>query len=232
LRIPDDAFIILTAAAIKRGHKRVDYLLGEFARLRATVPGLPVWLVVAGGRDSDTDELVAMGRRLLGDRVRFLVSFPRQRMPELYRAADVFALCSLREMMPVALLEATATGLPCLVHRYPVIEWIVGPGGVSLDMAEPGALSTAATELLCDGPRLRSIGASARRQCEGEFGATAVVDRIVEYYRRVVAWDASMDGSLPGLGMANQGGQVAGADADACDDNGGRLGAVSAAATA
>ncbi|MGA2256494.1 MAG: glycosyltransferase family 4 protein, partial [Thermoguttaceae bacterium] len=115
LGIPADASVVLAAAAIKRQHKRIDYLLNEFARI-CPHPGplpegegrrLPVWLVVAGGWEKETDDLVAQGRQLLGDRVRFLVRFPRGRMPELYRAADLFVLGSLKEMMPIALLEAT-----------------------------------------------------------------------------------------------------------------------------
>src|SRR5207249_4899153 len=91
------------------------YLLEETGRLRQACPELPVWLVVAGGRAADTQELVARGTALLGDRVRFLVNFPPQRMPSLYRAADLFVLCSSREMMPVALLAALATALGSLI---------------------------------------------------------------------------------------------------------------------
>src|SRR5438270_747300 len=48
LGIPPDALVVLSVAAIKRSHKRVDHLLREFAALRAARPELPVWLVVAG----------------------------------------------------------------------------------------------------------------------------------------------------------------------------------------
>src|SRR5262249_6637429 len=145
---PGDALVVLVAAAIKRHHKRIDYLLDEFARLRQLAPGLPAWLVVAGGHEADTDDLVREGQSRLGDRVRFLLRFPRPRMPDLYRAADVFALCSLKEMMPIALLEAEASGLPCVVHHHPVMTWMVGPGGQAIDMAPPGALADALRALL------------------------------------------------------------------------------------
>ena len=49
LGIPLDGLVVLTTAAIKRGHKRVDYLLDEFAQLRRIAPDLPAWLVIAGG---------------------------------------------------------------------------------------------------------------------------------------------------------------------------------------
>ncbi len=135
LGIPTDGVVMLCAAAIKRDHKRVHYLLEEFAQLRTNRPELPVWLIMAGAPSAESDELVKMGRELLGERVRFLVSLPRERMPDLYAAADAFVLCSLREMFGIVLLEALATSLPCIVHRHPVMEWIVGAGGRTIDMA-------------------------------------------------------------------------------------------------
>lgn len=187
LGIPADGLVVLTAAAIKRTHKRIDHLIAEFARLRAAAPDLPAWLVVAGGWESETDELIAEGRRVLGDRVRFLVRFPRPRMPELYRAADAFALCSLFEMMPIALIEAAASGLPCVVNRHPVVEWMTGPGGVRVDMAAPGALADALAGLLAGRDRRLGTGAAARDHCLANFSRDAVVDRILEYYQEVTA---------------------------------------------
>ncbi|MBY0396053.1 MAG: glycosyltransferase, partial [Thermoleophilia bacterium] len=185
LGIPPDGLVVLTAAAIKRSHKRIDYLLAEFARLRELAPDLPAWLVVAGGWEVETDELVAEGAKRLGDRVRFLVRFPRARMPELYRAADVFALCSLFEMMPIALIEATAAGLPCVVNGHPILEWMTGDGGVRLDMAAPGALADALRGLLTDTNGRAEMGRAARAHCLAHFSRDAVVTQILDYYHRV-----------------------------------------------
>lgn len=186
LGIPADAVVVLTAAAIKRGHKRIDHLLAEFAKLRQQSPELPVWLVVAGGWEADTDELVAEGKRALGERVRFLVRFPRERMPDLYRAADAFALCSLFEMMPIALIEAAASGLPCVVNRHPILEWMTGAGGVPIDMAAAGGLAGTLGELVRDADRRTTLGRAARDHCVANFSRDAVVDQILSYYQRVM----------------------------------------------
>lgn len=186
LGIPSDGIVVLTAAAIKRGHKRIDHLITEFARLRELAPALPVWLVVAGGWESDTDELIAEGSRLLGERVRFSVRFPRERMPELYRAADAFVLCSLFEMMPIALIEAAASGLPCFVHRHPILQWMTGRGGIAIDMATPGELARALGERLSDPSALGELGLEARGHCVENFSQGAVLDRITNYYSEVI----------------------------------------------
>ncbi|MEX2027011.1 MAG: glycosyltransferase family 4 protein [Pirellulaceae bacterium] len=186
LGIPNDAMLVLTAAAIKKHHKRIDYLIHEFAALRSQHPELPVWLMIAGGWESDTDGLMAMGKELLADRVRFLVRFPRARMPELYRSADLFVLTSLKEMMPIALLEATASGLPCVVHEHPILQWMIGPGGIAGDLSRDGSLAAAVERLIRDEPARRDLGRLARKHCLENFGKDRVVEQILAYYDRVL----------------------------------------------
>jgi 1,2-diacylglycerol 3-alpha-glucosyltransferase len=175
LGIPDHAFVVLTAAAIKRHHKRIDWLIREFNDVPRG------YLIVAGGKEAETDAVIAEGKALLGDRVRFLVQYPRADMPELYRVADVFVLSSLFEMMPIALVEACASGLPCVVHDHPVMQWMTGPGGVAVDMAAPGALAAALRQ------DHAAMGLLARRHCEENFGTDAVVQQITDYYRRITS---------------------------------------------
>ena len=128
----------------------------------------------------------AASSKLLNDRVRFLVRFPRERMPELYRLADVFVLCSLKEMMPIAVLEATASGLPCVVNGHPVLEWMTGPGGVRIHMEAAGALSNELQALLGDPARRQALGCFARQHCLENFSRDRVVDQILQYYRVVM----------------------------------------------
>ncbi len=182
LGIPADALVIMTAAAIKRHHKRIDYLTDEFARLIESPLDRDVYLVVAGGWEAETEALIAEAQKRLGDKVRFLVRFPRDRMAELYRLGDIFVLCSLKEMMPVALLEATASALPCVVHQHPVLEWMIGPGGRSIDMNEAGALASTLREWINDEPQRRQLATLARKHCQENFGRDRVVDQILEYY--------------------------------------------------
>jgi glycosyltransferase involved in cell wall biosynthesis len=187
LGIPANSLVILSVAAIKRDHKRIDHLLSEVGRLRSAAPELPVWLVVAGGREAETDGLVRLGRELLGDRVRFLVQFPRSRMPDLHRAADLFVMTSLREMMPIALIEATASGLPCLVHDHPVLNWIIGPGGRRVDMSAPGALAATLVELLPDAVGRQDLARAGRERAVCLFGREQVIEQVLEYYATCVA---------------------------------------------
>lgn len=187
LGIPPDALIVMTAAAIKRHHKRIHYLIDEFAQMIDQPSDRPVRLVIAGGWEAETDELIAEANAKLGEHVQFLVRFPRSRMPELYRAADIFVLCSLKEMMPVALLEAMGCGKPCVVNQHPVLQWMIGPGGRSIDMSGRGELAKTLQELIRDDAVRGQLADLARQHCVEQFGRASVVDQIVDYYESIIA---------------------------------------------
>lgn len=193
LNIPDDGLVVLSAAAIKRHHKRVDYLVHEFRHLLNSHPDLRAWLVLAGGWEETTETVIAEAKQLLGDRVRCLVRFPRQSMADLYRAADLFTLASLKEMMPIALLEATATGLPCVVHQHPVMQWMVGAGGEPSDLSVAGRWAETVAPLLHDHQRRAEMGERAREHCVQRFSRDRVVDQIVGHYD----WVTHHDGVAP-----------------------------------
>lgn len=182
--LPDDAFIVLTAAAIRRFHKRIDYLIAEFAQ---ALPALPAnaLLVIAGGVENDTTELMALGEKLLGNRVRFLTGLPRAEMPTLYRTADLFVLTSLFETFGIVLLEAMATGLPVLCHEAPVFRYVAGPAGKFCDMTREGALATSLASLAPASAR-RGAAGHARRHVTDNFSETPVVEQMLDMYQRVL----------------------------------------------
>lgn len=189
LGLPQDRVILLCSAAIRRYHKRVDYLLAEFARVLAHTDR-DILLVIAGGREADTGELIAEGKALLGDRVHFIPDFARDRMPELYRAADLFVLPSLYEMSSVALLEAMATGLPVICHDVPGFREVVGPAGRFIDLSDSGALAAGILELLANEPRA-ALAREARPRAEACLSAGAVVPQIVQMYSSVLGEDVN-----------------------------------------
>jgi len=201
LEIPEDAFVVLSVAAVKKHHKRIDYLIREFESLLNWATDAPVagdtgdrhptsdlrppLLLVAGAREHDTAELMAYAEDRLAGQARFLIDVPREQMPDILRAADVFALCSLKEMMPIALLEATASGLPCLVQKYPVEEWMIGPGGQAIDMSRKGALAEA-LRTYQDRTLRNDIGGKARQYAVDTFAKEPVIDTYIEMYERIM----------------------------------------------
>lgn len=185
LGLPRDATIVLCCAAIRRFHKRIDYLLTEFANAVSQVRQSPTMLVIAGAREADTDELHAQAATLLGDRVRFFIDVPRSRMPEVYRASNLFVLPSLHEMFGIVLLEAMAVGLPVICHDSPEFRRIVGTAGYYHDLSKQGALSAALTELLPVSSQTCFVS-QARSHVERRFSANVVLPSILTMYRSVI----------------------------------------------
>jgi 1,2-diacylglycerol 3-alpha-glucosyltransferase len=184
LDLPVDAFVVLCCAAIRRFHKRIDYLIREFAAFAEGYADATS-LVICGGRESDTDEVIVFGRELLGERVRFLIDLPRSEMPQVYRAADLFVLSSLFETFGLVLLEAMATDLPVICNDTPTFRYVVGPAGLFADISEEGGLTRALQTMAEPGLR-RPLAQAARGHVEANF-SERVVDQLLDMYDRVAA---------------------------------------------
>jgi glycosyltransferase involved in cell wall biosynthesis len=182
--LPPSSLIILCVAALKRHHKRCDYLIQEFAQFRAQLSP-DATLVIAGGREAETPDLIAFGKSLLGDSVVFFESIDRDRLASLYQAADIFALASLHEMMPIALIEALASGLPATCNATPTLRWVVGPAGHPEDISQPGGLVRQWTRLIDPAARLE-LSLRARAHVESTFSEPVVLKQITDMYRAVL----------------------------------------------
>lgn len=91
--------------------KNQRFLLESFALCRELVPAAQLLLVGSGPLEPELRSLAA--RLRIQDCVHF--SGVRQDTARLYSAMDVFAMPSLFEGLSMALLEAQASGLPCVV---------------------------------------------------------------------------------------------------------------------
>jgi glycosyltransferase involved in cell wall biosynthesis len=102
-----------------------------------------------------------------------------------FRAADVFALPSRREGLPVALLEAMACGLPCVASRLPgSTEGIVDDGRTGL-LVPPGdveALAAAIQQVLEDHTLAASLGDAARDTVSRRFTSGGTADQWLRAY--------------------------------------------------
>jgi phosphatidylinositol alpha-1,6-mannosyltransferase len=95
-----------------------------------------------------------------------------------YRAADVLVLPSHKEGLPNVVLEAMASGLPCIAARTSGSRELIDDGrnGWTYEPDDVSALAEAVRH--CLGPERGALGANARRLAEQEYG----IDRIAEQY--------------------------------------------------
>jgi 1,2-diacylglycerol 3-alpha-glucosyltransferase len=182
--LPQDAFVVLSVAALKKTHKRCDYVIREFAEFRKTCPNAV--LVLAGARERETDEIIALAESIGEGSVRVLASVERNRLVSLYRAADVFVLGSLWEMMPIVVIEALSSGLPVICHNTATLGWIVGEGGWPTDLRSRQAVVNLLRSV--SKADLRAAAAvAARKRAVSVFGEPEVVGQILGMYARVSA---------------------------------------------
>lgn len=179
--LPQDKLIVLCVSALNRSRKRIDWLAYEF--LRAELDNAV--LVVAGAEEPETAALLAEIEPLLEDQLVVLRNVPHARMPLVYQTGDIYAICSLREVMSISILEAMSSGLPCLGHTWGSTAWAIGDGGSIVDMEAPGALASALE--LYQEPALREAhGHLARRRVDELFSVDAVMSQFLAMYAAVL----------------------------------------------
>jgi len=104
-------------------------------------------------------------------------------------AGDIFAFPSMGEGMPNALLEAMASGLPCVASDIGGCRDVIvhGETGLLVPPGDAAALQEALETLLGAAAVRERLGAAARRDAVSRFGLERMVDRYEACYRSVVA---------------------------------------------
>jgi glycosyltransferase involved in cell wall biosynthesis len=140
------------------------------------------------GPGNDRQPLTELASSLgIAGRVQFLSAVDNP--ADYLRAADIFVLPSVAEGMSNSLLEAMATGLPCVVSGIGGNTDLIADGetGRLVSAATPEAWSMTLLELIADAALAQRLGAAARRHMESEFALGVVVDQYLDLYRRMIA---------------------------------------------
>lgn len=181
LGVADDTIVVVNVANLRR-EKAHDNLLAAVA---LAVPRAPELVVLCVGQGPLADTLAAERDRLgLGDHVRFL-GF-RDDVHRLLAAADVFCLASHHEGLPVALMEASAAGLPTVATAVGGVPSVVDDGrnGLLVPPGDAPALADALVRVAHE-PDLRERLAGGALATAARFDATAAVARIESVYASV-----------------------------------------------
>ncbi len=170
------------ATDLYKGFKPLIMAVGLLAR---AVPG--VRLRIAGDGDARADLEAWLAGRSEREFVDFLGRVSDERLEQLYREADVFALPSEEEGFGLVFVEAMAHGVPCVGVRAGATPEVVTDGETGL-IAEPRDVADLADKLLvlARNPAIRTrLGAAARQTYADKFTAAAFEDRIIAALRAV-----------------------------------------------
>jgi glycosyltransferase involved in cell wall biosynthesis len=181
LHLANDAPLIATAALL-RPEKAIEVLLEAHAQVRARIPD--AHLVIAG--DGPCRQFLEQRARELhlDGRVHFLGH--RQDVDAIISAADVGALCSDSEGMPLFIFECMANRTPLVATAVGGVPTVVDDGftGILVPARDPGSLADALVNLLGDpGSRARMAEAAFARLAPYRIDTVAL--RFAELYDRL-----------------------------------------------
>jgi glycosyltransferase involved in cell wall biosynthesis len=148
----------------------------DYPTLLRAFQGLPGVLLIAGEGPQQAEL-----RGMAGPNVRFLGA--RDDMPELMRIVDGFVMSSLVEGLPVALLEAAASGLPCVATDVGGVREVL-PAAFVAPPGDAAALRAAMERVMAmSREERRTIGDALRALALSRFDIETVVTQWEELYR-------------------------------------------------
>ncbi len=182
LGLPADARAILSVGPLVRdqGIKNALWALDILKYLYQNL----FLLVVGDGPEREALERFARNIAVT-DRVRFLGW--RDDIPELCQIAEIIWVPSLRDDLPLIVLEALAAAKPVIASRLPGIASVVEDGRTGL-LVPPGDKPALArqTRVLLENPALgRRLGAAGREHAAQAFSPDLLVERHLDRYWRV-----------------------------------------------
>jgi L-malate glycosyltransferase len=184
LGLSHDGFVIVQVARLDR-LKDHPTALRVMARLKSALPSSTL-LIVGDGEERErvqglVEELgLASSVRLLGE---------RNDVARLLQAADLFLLTSVSEGIPLTLIEAMATALPCVATRVGGIPEIVKDG-------ETGFLADSGNDLelaryivrLAEDPVLRErFGQAGHARVHTRFDEPAMLESYKRMYHEMAS---------------------------------------------
>ncbi|MHB8835950.1 MAG: glycosyltransferase family 4 protein [Candidatus Methylomirabilia bacterium] len=175
---PDDQ--VVGAIGRLEPAKGLIHLLEAVAALAPAWPRLKCLLVGEGRLDRQLRAFAA--GHGIGDRAVF-AGF-RSDVPRILAALDIFALPSLTEGIPFALLEAGLAARPVVASRVGGVPEVLvhESSGLLVDPADVPSLAAAIGSLLNDPGRARHLGRQAAETVRRRFGLPAMVEGTRQAY--------------------------------------------------
>jgi glycosyltransferase involved in cell wall biosynthesis len=164
--------------------KGIPYLLGAMSLLRNDLPDLR--LEIAGDGPLRAELELEAARLGLADHVKFLGWVDPWDQLRLRWA--VMVQPSLKEGLPLSVLEAMADGLPIVASSVGGVPEVVfsGQTGMLVPAGDPRALAEAVRTLLKNADLRQKLGAAAARTIRECFSAQRMADQIAVLYRELL----------------------------------------------
>ncbi|MFH0805692.1 MAG: glycosyltransferase family 4 protein, partial [Patescibacteria group bacterium] len=131
-------------------HKGVNYLIKAMPKILKKYESANLLII---GNGQQEDNLKKLSYKLgVNQNVHFIGSIKNDELPYYYNSADVFVLASLREGLPVVLMEAMSSGCPVVATNIAGNPDIIdnGKNGFLIKIKSPKEISQAVIKILSD----------------------------------------------------------------------------------
>jgi len=192
LKLPLDGFIIGTVGRVVPV-KNYPLLITAFSRLAATTDD--TYLVIVGDSEQ-AEELANLVRQLkLSERV--VLAGAQTNTLDWYHAFDIFVLSSISEGTPLALLEAGACGLPCVVTNVggnvEVIKHHVN--GLVVDSENVESMYSALDQIYKESSLTAKMRSEARCNIQNNYSLTVCAHEHLRIYQSCLGVTTLTNGS-------------------------------------
>jgi len=172
--------IIVASLFAHKGHK---FLLSAISTLVGQYPDLQLWIVGQGPLENDLKEQTQALK--IGDHITFWGE--RTDVFDLLKQSQIFILPSLREGMPISLLEAMSMGKAIVASDVGGVSELIedGVSGFLIPAKNSDAMAEKISLLLGSEKIQKEMGQEARRRFEEKFTSKRMVDKFENLYRKL-----------------------------------------------
>lgn len=190
LRIPDDELLVVALGNLNP-RKAHGLLVDALIELRRRRPDLR-WHLAIAGRDQGTGEELRRQSEASGVAPLVHLLGHRSDTEDILAAADIFAMSSLHEGMPLAVMEAMFAGKPVISSVAGGISEMLSDGveGLLTPVGDSRAIADGLERLLSDRALRDRVGVAARARAERQFGIAPMMDGYFALYRAQARGDA------------------------------------------
>jgi glycosyltransferase involved in cell wall biosynthesis len=184
LGIPNDVTLVLFLARFTV-QKQPLTMIKAFAKAAAENPSLRMLMVGDGELRQEADELIEQ----TGIKEKVYRQSFRQDVPDVQAAADIYALPSLWEGLPIGLLEAMAMGKAIVASKVDGTSEVIvhNENGLLISPANMEAeLAQSILQFAADASLRKKLGDKARATISSTFSAPTMTRQVEEIYRKLL----------------------------------------------
>lgn len=165
--VRDGGTLVVVAVARLVEIKGLQHLIAALARIPADMRS-QIRLRLCGTGPYEGELRRQVREAGLEAQVEFAGLVPYERIPEEFQGADMFALPSLQEGLPLSLLEAMACGLPVMASRVGGVPAVIcdGENGFLISAGDVEKMSKAIVQLASDSILRARVSKAARHTAQ------------------------------------------------------------------